>query len=842
MGYQPGDVIAELDSDLPRRALFTTFTFSPGAFQQQYVHPLVQHGCGDIAVLADRRGYAQSLFAAAAVQGIGTDYRLRQVSAPGAFHGKLVLIRTGGSMIVGVGSGNLTASGLQTNSEVGALYSVKAREQLGQLDNLAMRLRHLAGLDEFAGEKVDPISLSDNSRLLTSLDNALIDQMNLPDGVRRIEVVSPFVDGQLEVLRTIRDLWPEATIQFRLDPGFGALGESLLEFADDHVEVLVPVEPKENKEEGRRPPVHGKLICFIGDDNATAILGSANLSRPALLTQENFEAVVERRMSAKTVNRLLSVPGVRWRKAVDSDRRSFSFADSQLSISPLVATLTLRQLQLKWDSQTSSTGVAKIWCRGRCVFEQQLANVNKIDGHNLWNHEIGSDVKDSLVASCFAEVELDNGKRFRGWVDVTDLLMVAPEAKCQLALLDTIATDPLECKEKDVVKFIELLQRNLKSSGQMHTFSVRSAEKKSNEEYEDTPIQRSLLMESGSAGGIGQSALLNQLINRSLDTALRDLRFFGRDNSGRGSGTNRMKERAGAEGSSRSGQDAPPLPSKIGAVLNQLFCQLADAFNNANTVRETSELIGQIPTCLKALSYAVERWIPRSQSSRMLNHHFHKVAIACLAPGISSTLHKTGAVRRVVAKEQGKLLGGSDFALGVAMLETYLLLLFSTSNDEIRQVLKDMHDVLDSLPLTQLDELNAAGAELVEIEHSEDQMRPDFGQLRQQVGETIGELAGLRCCREALHQLIAMVGCGVRSKTELRPLAERAIGAGEPHEILNAVESAGSRVQLVEIESTDMACPECCTTFPVSVCSLLSNTTRVWRCSCGVLLARSLEQ
>lgn len=60
-GFQPADVIAELGSDLPRHAMFITFTFSPGAFQQQYITPLVQQGCGDIAVLADRMGMLQRL-------------------------------------------------------------------------------------------------------------------------------------------------------------------------------------------------------------------------------------------------------------------------------------------------------------------------------------------------------------------------------------------------------------------------------------------------------------------------------------------------------------------------------------------------------------------------------------------------------------------------------------------------------------------------------------------------------------------------------------------------------------------------------------------------------------
>lgn len=840
IGYQPADVVEELRSDLPRRALFTTFTFSPGAFQQQYVTPLLQHGCGDIAVLADRMGYAQSLFAAAAVQGIGTDYRLRQVSVPGAFHGKLVLIRTGSSMIVGVGSGNLTASGLQTNAEVGALYVIKAKDQLGQLDNLVLRLRHLAKLDDAAGEQVSPIALDDDSRLLTSLDTALIDQMNLPDGVRRIEIVSPFVDGQLEVLRTFRELWPDAAIRFRLDPGFGALTESLLQVDDERIEVQVPIEPKE-KDDARRPAVHGKLICFIGDDCATAILGSANLSRPALLARENFEAVIERRVPANAVDKLLSVPNVRWRKAKNNDRRSFNFADSSPSFSPLVAILTMRQLQLSWSADTSATGVAKIWCRGRCVFEQQLSEVTEVNGRHSWSCEITSDVKDSLVASCFAEVELAHGKRFRGWVDVTDLLGVAPEAKRQLVLLDAIASDPLECKEKDVVKFIELLQRNLKSAGRVHSFSASKAAKKAKEEYEDTPIQRSLLLEAGSAGGIGRSMLLNQLINRSLDTALRDLRFFGRDNVGGGGATKKARN-VGATGAKGNGQDEPPLPPKIQAVLGQLFGQLAQTLDATDSIRETVELIGQIPTCLKALAYSVGRWIPRSQSNRVLYHHFHKVAVACLAPGVSSILHRNGAVCRFTAQERSQLQGGSDFELGVAMLEAYLLLQFQSANEESRCVLKDMHDILRELPSPGLDELKAAGSELVQLEHCETEVKPEFEQIRSNLSQTTGELARLRDCREALRQLVDLAGKGVRSEVELLPLAKQASGVGDPSVVLDVIQSSGSRLRLVEIENDETACPECYTTFPISVCSLLNNTTRVWRCGCGVLLARSLEQ
>ncbi|QDV85386.1 hypothetical protein [Planctomycetes bacterium TBK1r] len=844
-GYQPADVIAELGSDLPRRALFTTFTFSPGAFQQQYVTPLVQHGCGDIAVLADRMGYSQSLFSAAAVQGIGSDYRLRQVSVPGAFHGKLVLIRTISSMIVGVGSGNLTASGLQTNAEVGALYVIKEDEQLTQLDNLFQRLRHLALLDESPADEVSPISLTPDARLITSIDASLIDQMNLPSDVRKIEIVSPFVDGQLEVLHTMRDLWPEAHIRLRLDPGFGALSESLLAIDDNHVEVQVPIESKEGKEEVRRPAVHGKLICFVGREEATAILGSANLSRPAFLAKENFEAVVERRIPVHAVEKLLSVPRVRWRKAKSSDRRIFEFSGPVPSFAPLIAALTLRRLSLSWSAQASTVGIARIWCRGRCEFEQEVGDVDTDGDRHSWDCEIDVEARESLVAShyaCYAEIELDNDRRFRGWVDVTDMLGVSPEAKRQLVLLDSIASDPMGCKQQDVVKFIEHLQRNLKSAGRAHSFRQSNSSSKEPEEYEDTPVQRSMLLETGKSGGLGQSLLLTQLLNRSLDTALRDLRFFARDNADRGTGKRKSGEKGAATQVSGSRTYDSPLPPKIETVLSQLFGQMADAFDSADSIRETVELISQIPTCLKALAYSVERWLLSNQTQRALHHHFQKVAIACLAPGVVSILHKSGAVRRIDAGERAKLQGSSSLAEGIAMLEAYLLLQFRDASPENRHVLKDMYEVLKEIPAIENCELKAAATELFQMQAHDSEEQPDLDKLQSELEQTAGEMAGLRDCRAALRELIVLASKNSSSDAELRPLAERASGNGIHKPLIELIRSSGSRLQLVEVDTAETACPQCYTTFPIAVCSQLNDTTRVCRCSCGVLLVRSLER
>ena len=530
-GYQPADVFKAMGPESPRSALFTTFTFSAGVFQQQYLMPLLQHGCGNITVLVDSMGYAQSLFSAAAVQGIGTDYRLRQVAVPGAFHGKLALIRTRHSMIVGIGSGNLTVSGLQTNAEVGALYTVDDSKQLEQLDALVIRLRAMASLEKAHAVAVEPILLTPDSRLLTSLDSSIFDQIELPEDVRRIEIVSPFVDGELEALAAIRGFWPNATLRLRLDPEFGSLSDKLLAAAGDRVEILVPIE-NDDGDERRRPAVHGKLICLVGERSAIAILGSANLSRPAFLSTNNFEAVIERRLPADAVDKLLEVSDVRWKVAQTSDRRNFVLESPQRSVRPLIATLSFRFLKLTWSARGSTNGTVSLWCRGKCVFEQPLGATTTNGSSRCADVEINDEVRNALVNSCFAEIRPDDDSVCRGWVEITDRLDIAPEAKRQLALLDEIASDPLDCKEDDVVKFIELLQRNLSFVSRSHWYTAARKTREGAEEYDETPIQRSQLLETSRGFWNDQPNLLNRLVNRSLDAAIRDLRFFAREEAG----------------------------------------------------------------------------------------------------------------------------------------------------------------------------------------------------------------------------------------------------------------------------------------------------------------------
>jgi hypothetical protein len=845
-GYHPADVFTALGADLPRLALFTTFTFSPGTFQQQYLTPLLHRGCGDITVLADALGYAQSLFGAAAVQGIGTDYRLRQVAADGAFHAKLVLVRTSRSAILGVGSGNLTTSGLEANAEVGALYCVEQSEQLAAIDNLVLRLRTMALLEGQAESPTVPIPLAEDARLVTSLDAPIFDQLDLPADVRCIEIVSPFIDGQQEVLAAMRRRWPDAHIRLRVDPGFGSLSDSLLASRDDRTDILVPNEPTGDQKGPRRPAVHGKLLCFIGDTTATAVLGSANLSRPALLTKENVEAVVERRLPSHVIRNLLTTPRIRWRKARPGDRRNVRRKAPPRSSEALIALVTAHHLQLSWSCRGASTGLVRVFCRGRCVFEKRFELVATTAGRHCLNVEVNQEVMEALPRPCFAEVVLDDGHILRGWIEVTDMLGLAPEAKRQLVLVDSIASDPLECVEEDVVKFIELLQRNLRSRGKEHFAGASGSAQDGNpvKEYEETSIERRTLLETGEGADNSQSVALSRLVNRTLDTALRDLRFFGRDESGRQPPMTESSERGTRKRpEEHDANEQTSLPPTIETVLGELFGQLAAALDAAESPREVANLIAQIPTCLKGLAYAAERWIPQSLRGDLLRQYFHKVVVACLAPSRNSVLCREGAVRRLGSTNREDPAGGPEFALGVAALEAYLLQDFLAGPWPDGSFMKDLLDVLHDLPAPTPETLAAAGRELARLRCSgEVNEAPDYERLRSDTRGVTGELAAQRGCRAALHELVTLVSRGVRDPTALRPLAISARGSAGVDALLELVSASRGRVTLVEVVSDGDTCPACHTRLPLVALSLLKNVSNVYRCSnCGVLLVRSLE-
>jgi hypothetical protein len=227
-GFRAADVIDALDGATPDLALFTTYTFSPDAFEAQYLRPLQRLGCRRVVVLADPVGLAQSFEQAGDATGIGSDYYLRQIDGWAAYHAKIVLLQAPTRTVLAVSSGNLTVSGMQANAEVGGLCVPGEPVARAALGRLAASLLAGAGLGPPCEPPKEPIEVASHTRLLTSIGGPLLDRLELPNRVRRIELVSPFVDANAAVLNELAERWPGAEIRLRVDQRFGSVSDDLV--------------------------------------------------------------------------------------------------------------------------------------------------------------------------------------------------------------------------------------------------------------------------------------------------------------------------------------------------------------------------------------------------------------------------------------------------------------------------------------------------------------------------------------------------------------------------------------------------------------------------------------
>ena len=841
-GYKSEDLFTALSGENPNLAIFTTFTFSPSVFQQKYVNPLLRHGCGNISVLTDPLGYSQSLSVAAFAEGIGTHYRLRSVPVNGSFHAKLALIRCRGCMLVGAGSGNLTASGLLTNAEVSALYRIQQGDALRQLDNLVTRLSVMAGLTNASGDICLPIDLTDSTRLITSLDDPIFEQCNFPTDVQRVEIFSPFVDGQLAALTYISDRWPSAKIRLHLDPDFGALDDALLEVGD-HVEVLVPQNNAKGDDKTRRPMVHGKLMCFTASESSVVLNGSANLSRPAALSKDNFEAVVERRMSNADAQRLLEVPKVQWRKATREDRKANRVFNSVQQVSPLTAFISGRKVQVTWAEHLPAIAVLSLTQYGSPVFTSPIEANDSSGGTQTGSVEIDESIK--IDGPATADLRFHDGRIARGWIDIAERLGATPAMKRQFSLLDAIASDPENCKIEEVAEFIQELMRSLQHG--QRTMSARNLSGKgaTEEELDDAPFFRSATLVDGHIGNFDGNVLFEQLIRRKLRNAVAELTFFRSEeqSAGRRMSGSIDPEFANSE-SEAEPEETGSLPPRISIVLTKLFRQLAEAIERCDSASSVAFHIRQIPPCLEAMQFAVKRWSAELHASDLLSQNFDKVIAACCAPGVRSIFQRAGALTLIKDGQRDRLNSFEPFAAGIAVLEAGLLIEFHTDHESRQPLIRDMYDVLRAFRLPTADELQGVGESMWRLAARSPIKPPDFSPLRRRIELVQGDESAIVECRNALKTLISEATSGSSDPQRMDVLSMKASNGNRPLavQLLTLFKDIGRHARLVEIPLDEDACPKCNTVLPVSVQNQLKSPTVVKRCgACGILLLRSLE-
>jgi hypothetical protein len=296
-------------------------------------------------ILADARTHAR-LWATGGdvlrrLRRVNRDYLLRPVLfGTGAFHPKTYLLGNATEGTLLVGSGNLTLGGVERGHEVFTQFHSGEPKDVGsirgwrqwmegiveRLDDHEvtyrwLRLRKECG-DWLEGEPV-------GSQFVATGDQSILDQlaMAIDPPVDELHVMAPFYDRDALALAALIDRFHPRRLLVYVGARTSVHGPALAAIISgfDGQAVLNQIEPLEF--------VHAKLIGIVTGTKGNLLLGSANLSRAALLgTSElwaNVEAGVLVDLTADEMRQAFLPPGSSWTKASLDSVAELEFAADQ---------------------------------------------------------------------------------------------------------------------------------------------------------------------------------------------------------------------------------------------------------------------------------------------------------------------------------------------------------------------------------------------------------------------------------------------------------------------------------------------------------------------------------
>ncbi|OLP01925.1 hypothetical protein BVU76_13225 [Mycolicibacterium porcinum] len=226
------------------------------------------------------------------VRSAGRAYQHANVVCHGAFHPKLAVLVGDNDVWAAVGSGNPTIAGWGHNDELWIVVRGERSHGPAAFADLADWLTALAehpavhmpswvsGTVTQIAEMIRPQTTEDSAvRILGNLDRPILDQLpNRP--VDALHASAPFFDPDAAAVAALVTRLQPQSLTVALQPEFGSYdGRTVTAAAKD----VSQVEFRWLSEQGSRVS-HGKLIEWRTGDALTAMVGSPNLSRAALLT------------------------------------------------------------------------------------------------------------------------------------------------------------------------------------------------------------------------------------------------------------------------------------------------------------------------------------------------------------------------------------------------------------------------------------------------------------------------------------------------------------------------------------------------------------------------------
>lgn len=296
-------LIKEIPSGKFHSALMTSFSINLYYWEIQLLRSLAAKGINFVSALVDADCLSEQLlkFSRAFSGKRPLDFSLHGYRMKGAFHPKIQFYAGRESVLVLIGSGNLTVMGHGRNLEVWSPVMVESVESpaypfvrnvwnylkslyqgLGEeANNIIYSVeRNCSLLMEDFDEPIAEHSLGDSSiRFFTNQDSSLFSQCREwigDDRIKSITVMSPFYDSRAEFIKALHEQFKPQEMRLIIEEGFGALPKpkSIPEYVKLYKWTQV------EKASGKRYQdfFHSKCFFFTGENYHYLLCGSANAS------------------------------------------------------------------------------------------------------------------------------------------------------------------------------------------------------------------------------------------------------------------------------------------------------------------------------------------------------------------------------------------------------------------------------------------------------------------------------------------------------------------------------------------------------------------------------------
>ncbi len=304
-------LLKEIPSSKFHSAIFTTYSINLYYFEQQVLPLFGSKGIHYVSVLADSAMLNNQLDAYSQLSETRKrNYALHGIQCNGAFHPKIIFLAGETTLLLLIGSGNLTSSGHGKNLEVwNAIYvDNKNDEKLGfvlqawnylkglHIDLGKSSINKLKSIEENCTllSDDDRISLSDIynvdkhtkiSFLSTQKGGSLYSQLSKlldKEKIDRITIMSPYYDVEGKFIELLNKNFKPSTINVILQEEFGAVPHKM----KPNVNVNFYNWSDVKNENVRQEYFHAKNILFEGKHMKYLLSGSANASIAAFGSEQ----------------------------------------------------------------------------------------------------------------------------------------------------------------------------------------------------------------------------------------------------------------------------------------------------------------------------------------------------------------------------------------------------------------------------------------------------------------------------------------------------------------------------------------------------------------------------